>query len=72
MVNFQIYIYLAKLILAFCPPLKVIPLSPTIVSSPSGKYSRSFFSAQTSITYLKIILVNCTLNCMLLYNVNPY
>ncbi|KAE9539933.1 hypothetical protein AGLY_005185 [Aphis glycines] len=45
-----------KLILAFCPPLKVIPLSPTTVSWPSGKCSRSFFRAQTSITYLKIIL----------------
>jgi len=53
MVNHLVYICLAKLILALCPPLKVIPLSPTIVSSPSGNCSRSLFNAHTSIIYLK-------------------
>ena len=34
-------LYLARLTLAFCPPLSVIPLSPTRVRSPSGNSSKS-------------------------------
>ncbi len=34
--------YLARLTLAFCPPLRVAPLSPITVRSPSGSSSMSF------------------------------
>ena len=35
-------LYLARLILAFCPPLKETPLSPTNVLSPSENNLRSY------------------------------
>jgi hypothetical protein len=42
---------LASVILAFCPPLKVAPLSPTTVPSPWGRFlSRSCLRAQASTT----------------------
>lgn len=46
--------YLAKLILALCPPLSDTPLSPTIVLSPYGNCSKSVFNAHT--------LTTCSLN----------
>ena len=44
------YQALARLILAFCPPLVLIPLSPISVSRPLLKILRSWSSQQTSIT----------------------
>lgn len=42
---------LAKFIRALCPPLRLIPLSPTIVLSPYGNFSKSKFNAHDCITY---------------------
>ena len=42
--------YLAKLILAFCPPESEAPLSPITVCSPFGNKSISLSSEQTFIT----------------------
>ena len=46
------YTALAKLILAFYPPLRVIPFSPISVSSPAGRISRSLLSQQILIVSL--------------------
>ncbi|CAG2111973.1 unnamed protein product [Medioppia subpectinata] len=42
--------YRANATLAFCPPLKRTPLSPTIVLSLKGRESKSLSNAQTAIT----------------------
>lgn len=42
--------YLAKFILAFCPPLIDTPLSPTTDLSPYGNFTKSVFNAHTSMT----------------------
>lgn len=47
--------YLAKFILALCPPLSVTPRSPTIVLSPYGNCSKSFRKAHTSTTYKRFV-----------------
>lgn len=57
--KFIAFFYLAKFILALCPPLRETPLSPTVVLSPYGNCSKSVFNAQTCITFflnLKIII----------------
>ncbi|KAE9537852.1 hypothetical protein AGLY_005824 [Aphis glycines] len=51
-------IYLAKLTLALCPPLRETPLSPTIVLSPYINCSKSVFNAHTCITLVTIKLNN--------------
>lgn len=57
------FTYLAKFILAFCPPLRDAPLSPTIVLSPHGNCLKSALNAQTFTT------------CLIIYNqlgtINP-
>jgi len=40
------YTALAREILAFWPPLKLMPFSPISVSSPSGRISKSRSSSQ--------------------------
>jgi hypothetical protein len=45
-ISLSAYVALAKLILAFCPPDKLIPFSPISVRSPLGKISRSLVNSQ--------------------------
>lgn len=43
--------HLAKLTLAFCPPLRLAPLSPTIAKSPPGSKSMSWAGSNKFTTY---------------------
>lgn len=63
--------YLARLTLAFCPPLRVAPRSPITVRSPSGSSSMSFIQHRKNYSISTLQLsIQQILNSTNVFNIN--